>query len=232
MLPPDKAAQFAGIADQLERSIADNCQVCRLSHQQAAAVASAPRDPRRTRFLLRLVVCRVSHLFLGDKPMFPRTIIEALDNYLKKAFGLVIYEELNEDADRLLYQLNCDDDEEMWRRIQESREGRRFVDTIFIRILFRFENFTSGKKTFMTIIESVMQENARFTFKDDHFLSVFEAMFSNLWEGLENEDQRIRWDFSFGDGTSKRLSVILKQGLARWLKRRENKVLGSGRIVK
>jgi hypothetical protein len=232
MLPAEKAAQFTAIAAQLERSIQDNCQVCRISHQQAGAtVAQAPRDPRRSRFLLRLVVSKVSYLFASNKPVLPRTIIEALDTYLKKAFGAVIYDELNEDADRLLYQLNSDDDTEMWEIIRANREWRRFVDTIFIRILFRFENFPAGKKTFITIIDTVMQEHARFTFSDDHFLTVFEALFSELWEGLEKEDQRIRWDFNFGDGTSKRLQTILKQGLARWIKKRDTKVLGSGRVV-
>jgi hypothetical protein len=48
---------------------------------------------------------------------------------------------------------------------------------------------------------------------------------------LENEDQRLRWDFMFGDGTSKRLEGILKEGLVAYLKRKDRKVLASGRVV-
>lgn len=229
MLPPEKAAQFAVIAEELERSIQDNCQVCSVSHQ--AAGLEMPRDPRRSRFLLRLVVGRVSHLFAGDKAIMPRSLIEGLDRYLKKAFGSVIYEELNVEADQLLYRLNVDDDREIWQRIRENPHWQRFVDTIFIRILFRFENFTNGKKTFMSIVSMTMEDISRFTFKDDHFYLVFEALFVELWQGLEQEEQRIRWDFLFGDGTSKRIQAILSLGLVRWMKKKDRIVLGSGRVI-
>jgi len=229
MLPAEKAAVFDMIAAELERSIHDNCQICRITHQQATA--EPPRDLRRSRFLLRLVVSRVSHLFAGDKAILPRSLIEGMDRYMKKAFGSVIYAELDAEADELLYRVNCDDDREMWEKIRTNPQWCRFVDTIFIRILFRFENFANGKKTFMAILEVTMQEVSRFTFTDDHFALVFEAMFSELWTELENEEQRIRWDFMFGDGTSKRLEAILRLGLVRYLKRKDSKVLGSGRVV-
>ncbi len=228
MLPPEKAAQFALIADELERSIADNCETCQLSHPQPAEM---PRDPRRSRFLLRLVVSRISHLFAGDKATMPRSLIEGMDRYMKKAFGEVIYTELNAEADQLLYRLNIDDDKAMWDHIRANPQWRRFVDTIFIRILFRFENFPSGKKTFMSIMGMTTEELSRFNFTDDHFHMVFEGLFSELWIEMEDEEQRIRWDFLFGDGTSKRIQTILSQGLARWLKRKDSKVLGSGRVV-
>jgi len=231
MLPAEKAAQFAIIAQELERSILDNCQSCAVSHRQPDAPLVVPHDPRRSRFLLRLVVGKLSHLFSGDKAILPRSLIEGMDRYLIKAFGAVIYEELNTEADRILYQLNCDNDREMWERIRENKEWQRFVDTIFIRILFRFENFAPGRKTFISILEITMQEQSRFTFKDEHFVSIFESLFHELWEALEHEDQRIRWDFMFGDGTSNRLTAILKHGLARWIKRRSSKLLGSGRVV-
>lgn len=229
MLPSDKATQFALIADELERAIVDNCQTCSLS--QSEGRPQAIRDPRRSRFLLRLVVGRVSHLFSGDHPSLPRSLIEGLDRYLKKAFGEIIYEELNSEADGLLYSLNVNDDEEMWRRIQAEPAYRRFVHIVFIRILFRFENFSHGKKVFNGILSQTMQEFSHFDFQDKHFSKVFESLFSHLWVDLETEENRVRWDFQFGDGASKRIETVLRQGLEDWLKRRDKKVLGSGRVV-
>jgi len=229
MLAADKAAQFAVVADELDRSIEDNCQACRQSLQQSES--GAPRDPRRSRFLLRLVVSRVSHLFVGDKAVMPRSLIEGLDRYLNKAIGSIMYEELNAEANQLLYNLNVDDDRQMWDGIRKVPQWRRFVDTVFIRILFRFENFAKGKKTFMSILAMTMEEQSRFAFGDDQFYLVFEALFADLWNQMQHEETRIEWDFLFGDGTVKRLEVILRSGLVYWLKRKENVVLASGRLA-
>ncbi|OIR07914.1 hypothetical protein GALL_97770 [mine drainage metagenome] len=229
LLPPDKGAQLTALAEQLLLGIDDNCAACQFTREQM--LLPPPRDPRRNRFLLRLVVGKVSHLFSGPKASMPRALIEGLDCYLKKAFGPMIYEELNAEADQLLYRLNCDDDQEMWRRIRETPDWARFVDTIFLRILFRFESFPQGKKTFMTILDGILQERAHFNITDEHFFAIFEALFASLYDQLGSEEQWLRWDFHFGDGTSKRINAILEQGLARYIKRRNARILGSGRAL-
>jgi hypothetical protein len=215
MVSPEKAAQFAAIAAELDTSIRDNCHSCRASMQESQQ--AAPQDPRRSRFLLRLVVSRVSHLFVGEKASMPRSLIEGLDRYLNKALGEIVYEQLNGEANQLLYNLNIDDDKQMWEGIRRVPQWRRFVDTIFIRILFRFENFPKCKRTFMNILAMTMEEKSCFTFTEEHFTLVFEALFSDLWGQMKNEETRIQWEFLFGDGTVKRISQILRQGLSRHL---------------
>lgn len=210
MLPPEKATQFALIGEELKSKLDALAQT---------ATLPAQRDARRNRFLLRLVLSRVSHLFSGKQAIMPRSLIEGLDTYLIKAFGPIIYEELNNEADQILWNLHAGDDRELWESINKNPPVRRFVDTIFIRILFRFENFPAGKKTFTSIVDRTMQDKSNFSFHEDHFYAVFEAMFNELWTEAQNEGQRIRWDFLFGDGTSARIVEILKQGLSRWLKR-------------
>ncbi len=224
MLPPDKANQFALVGDELKATI--------LEKLDAVAQTANARDARRNRFLLRLVLSRVSHLFSGSKATMPRSLIEGLDSYLIKAFGPIIYEELNNEADQILWNLHAGDDRELWDSINKNPPVRRFVDTIFIRILFRFENFAAGKKTFTSIVDRTMQDKSNFNFNEDHFFAVFEAMFNELWTEAQNEGQRIRWDFLFGDGTSARIVEILKQGLNRWLKRQAGgSILATGRAA-
>ncbi len=226
MLPPEKATQFALVGEELKSTIIDKLDAV------AQAGGSVERDKRRNRFLLRLVLSKVSHLFSGKQAIMPRSLIEALDSYLIKAFGPIIYEELNNEADQILWNLQAGDDRELWESINKNPPVRRFVDTIFIRILFRFENFAAGKKTFTNIVDRTMQDKSNFSFGEDHFYAVFEAMFKDLWNEVQNEGQRIRWDFLFGDGTSSRLIEILKQGLARWLKRRAGgSILATRRAV-
>ena len=226
MLPPDKAAKLAIAGEQLKENILDKLDVLA---QPGGGESAASRNPRRNRFLLRLVLSRVSHLFSGNRAILPRSLIEGLDTYLIKAFGPIIYEELNNEADQILWNLHAGDDRELWDAINKNPPVRRLVDTIFIRILFRFENFTAGKKTFTSIVDRTMQDRSNFSFNEDHFYAVFESLFSELWTEAQNEGQRIRWDFLFGDGTSARLVEILKQGLQRWLKRRAGAAVLAGK---
>jgi hypothetical protein len=224
MLPPEKATQFAHIGEELRTSILDKLD--------SIAATSTVRDTRRNRFLLRLVLSRVSPLFSGKNAILPRSLIEGLDSYLIKAFGPIIYEELNNEADQILWNLAVGDDHQLWDAINKNPPVKRFVDTIFIRILFRFENFPAGKKTFISIVDRTMQDKSGVSFTEEHFFAVFEAMFSDLWVEAQNEGQRIRWDFLFGDGTSSKLLEILKQGLARWLRRKAGgNILATGRAA-
>ena len=225
MLPPDKAAKLALAGEQLKENILDKLDILA---QPSGGESAAVRNPRRNRFLLRLVLSRVSPLFSGPKATMPRSLIEGLDSYLIKAFGPIIYEELNNEADSILWNLAVGDDHQLWEAINKSPSIRRFVDTIFIRILFRFDNFADGKKKFISIVDRTMQDKSNVTFTDEQFFQVFEHMFSDLWSEAQNEGQRIRWDFLFGDGTSNRILEILKQGLARWLKRQAGGQLLAG----
>ncbi len=167
MLPPEKATQFRTIAKEIERLLDEHTRAFITSlppDLQAAALST--RDPRRSRFLLRLVAGRVSHLFASKNPKLPKSVIEELDQFLRKAFGQVVYDELNNEADEMFRGIPSGDDEEMWRQIKATPHWRRFADTILIRILFRFENFPNGKKTFMLIVGRVMQDMSKFQFAE------------------------------------------------------------------
>ncbi len=214
MLPADKAQQFRSIAKEIERLLDEHTRAFISSlppDLQAAALST--RDPRRSRFLLRLIVGRVSHLFAGKNPKLPKSVIEGLDQFFIKAFGPMVYEELNNEADDMFRGIPSGDDQEMWRLIKATPHWRRFAETILIRILFRFENFPNGKKTFMLIVGRVMQDMSKFTFADAHFNMIFSALFADLLHELKTDEQKLRVDFMFGDGTSAKLVAILVEGL-------------------
>ncbi len=214
MVPPGKAAEFQALGREVERMLEEHTRtfIASLPAEMQAA-AQSTRDPRRSRFLLRLVVGRLPHLFAAKGAPMPKTVIEGIDQFLKRAFSQAIYEELNGEADEMFRGIPSGDDEAMWRAIRSSPQWRRFADTVLIRILFRFENFGTGKKTFMHIVGTVMQEKSKFVLGEEHFNQIFNGLFGELWAELKSEDQQMRWDFMFGDGTSARLSRILVEGL-------------------
>ncbi len=211
-LDDEHAAEFRRVITVLEKSVEDNCRSCTLAFDPGVAEERSKRfrDPRRQRFLLRLVATRISHLFAGERAVFPRSVVEGMDNYLRKALGEVIYGEINEETASLLNKITAKDDDELMDKIRGNPEWKRFYDLILIRILLRFEQFPKAQKTFITIIDRTMQEKSNFTFTDTHFPWLFNALFGDIFQQLNDEEQRLRWDYMFGDGTSRKLELIYK----------------------
>jgi len=163
----------------------------------------------RSMFLLRLIAGRFSHLFADpDHPVFPRDVVKGFDNYLLKLLGEVLYEELNVEAQELLSNFNTDDDGEIWQLIGENDRHKRFAYNILIRILLKFEDFDWAKRNFMSILNNVTERGSGFLFEDQHFQLLFTALFSDLFKSLWDDEQSLKLDFMFGDGTADRLNEI------------------------
>jgi hypothetical protein len=245
-VPAERHERFEALSTRLFASIDENCAACKRACADAAAGACAEPcggtpeadkgDFRRKRFLLRVVVGKASHLFDGrrSKPPLPRATIEGVDRYMRKAFGDIVYDELDAEAASVLRDIDTTTDSAMWAAIRRDPLRRRFVDTVLLRLLFRFERWDVAKKTFCIIVDSTIRDviQSRYDFDEAKFDAVFEALFAELWLELEKDEQRVRWDFMFGDGASKRIEAILSQGLAGWLERRRTRVLASGRILR
>ncbi len=225
LLPPEQGETFVRLAGELNAAVSDNCGTCHAASMafcEGAAEASrvgvvtpaSLRDPRRQRFLLRLVSARISRLFVGDQAIFPRTLVEGVDRYLRKALGDIVYTELNREAGDLLAKIGTDDDKLIWERIYANADWRRFADTILIRILLRFDKFPAGKRIFMSVVGKAMTEGNNFQMKDGHFHMLFKALFGEIANSTTDEAKRILWDYQFGEDTSKRLSEIFKRAKA------------------
>lgn len=223
-LPPEHSDTFVRLANELSLAVSDNCSACQaatMAYYEGAAetsrigvVTTVMRDPRRQRFLLRLIAARISRLFVGDHAVLPRTVVEGIDRYLKKALGDIVYTDLNREAGDLLTKIGTDDDRVIWERIYENADWRRFADTILIRILLRFDNFTAAKRVFMSVVGMAMANGSKFQMKDGHFHMLFKALFGEIAKSTTDEAKRILWDYQFGEDTSKRLSEIFKRAKA------------------
>ncbi|TCS63054.1 hypothetical protein [Varunaivibrio sulfuroxidans] len=173
---------------------------------RAAYEAKAGQKPKETgnrhKFLLRLIAGRFSHLFAAPKAaIFPRNIVAGFDDYLQKLLGDMLYDELNQEAQLVLSNHATDDDQEIWKKIGETERDRRFAYNILIRILLRFSDFTWARKNFISIVNNVTERQSGFIFDEDHFCLMFNALFSDIFQIIWNDQQSLKLDFMFGNGT-------------------------------
>lgn len=172
--------------------------------------AGQPQESgNRSKFLLRLIAGRFSHLFADPKnPVFPREVVMGFDNYLVKLLGEMLYSELNVEAQELLSYFHTDDDGEIWKEIGKNDRHKRFAYNILIRILLKFEDFEWAKRNFISILNNVTERKSGFLFEDQHFQLLFTALFSDLFKALWDDEETLKLDFMFGEGTADRIDTI------------------------
>lgn len=188
----------------------DNEALIRAATGAPVQAQAKPRESgNRSKFLLRLIAGRFSHLFADpNNPVFPREVVMGFDNYLAKLLGEGLYGELNVEAQELLSNFHTDDDGEIWKDIGKNDRHKRFAYNILIRILLKFEDFEWAKRNFISILNNVTERKSGFLFEDQHFQLLFTALFSDLFKALWDDEESLKLDFMFGEGTADRIDNI------------------------
>ncbi len=164
----------------------------------------------RSKFLLRLMAGKFSHLFANKegKSILPREAVMGFDDYLFKLLGEGLYEELNVEAQDLLSWFDTDDDVLIWNEISGNDRHKRFAYNILIRILLKFENFAWARKNFISIVNNITESKSGVYFEDQHFQLVFNALFSDIFKAMWDDDESVKLDFMFGGGTVGKIDQI------------------------
>ncbi len=198
------------VAEHVRKEVPLYAKPERVAKPDSAPAGQGPEETgNRSKFLLRLIAGRFSHLFADpENPVFPREVVMGFDNYLDKLLGEVLYSELNVEAQELLSQFQTDDDGEIWKMIGENDRHKRFAYNILIRILMKFEDFDWARRNFISILNNVTERKSGFLFEDKHFQLLFTALFSDLFRALWDDEESLKLDFMFGDGTADRLDGI------------------------
>ena len=198
---------------------ADLDEIRRALHAEAQKRATREgARSRRSKFILRLLVARVSHLF-GDRggwrQRLRRDFLHGFDRYLVQLLGRSLYDQMNAEAGDILSVLDVDDDAEIWRKIYLDENHKVFGFSILIKFLEKFDHFDRGRRNFTSIVNSSIMKEAdkgkyldRYVLDEGQFMMVFGTMFSDLFSILGDADGAEELDSTFGAGTWEKMERI------------------------
>ncbi|PWC47196.1 hypothetical protein [Azospirillum sp. TSA6c] len=170
---------------------------------------------RRRDFVTRLMVSALrTRLPDSMDPItgasFPQVILPGLQSTLTALFYEKEWEAMNASVIALFNRLGTDRDAEVWQRLAHEETLAVLADTPFIRVMLRFRQFHQQRQTFMRRMTDQLRER-HFVFAEEHFQTLFDALFGRLRDGLRTELGRARTDIQYGEGTAEALLRIFDQ---------------------
>ncbi|CAO3415672.1 hypothetical protein [Azospirillum endophyticum] len=193
-------------------SCPSSCGGCRAPREEQPDMRS---DGRRRDFVTRLMVSAL-RAALPDSmdpitgASFPQVIVPGLQSTLTALFYEKEWEAMNAGAVALFNRLGTDRDAEVWQRLAHEETLAVLADTPFIRVMLRFRQFHQQRQTFMRRMTDQLRDR-HFVFAEEHFQTLFDALFGRLRDGLRTELDRARTDIQYGEGTAEALLRIFDQ---------------------
>lgn len=139
--------------------------------------------------------------------LFPRVILPGLQANLAALFYDKEWEAMNADARSIFQLTRADREEEVWPRVARHPTLPVLTHALFVRVMLRFKQFHFQRQSFMRRMTGAVDART-FTFADEHFELIFEALFGHLREEIRTELGRARMDVRYGDETSGHLLRI------------------------
>jgi hypothetical protein len=175
-------------------------------------IPAGAEEGRRRDFVTRLLFSSVSqHIPETTDPVtgsiFPRIILPGLQANLTALFYEKEWEAMNADARSILQTVHAEREEEVWPRVTRHATLPVLTHALFVRIMLRFKQFHLQRQSFIRMMTNVVAPRT-FTFADEHFDQIFEALFGHLREEIRTELGRARMDVRYGDETAGHLMRI------------------------
>lgn len=170
---------------------------------------------RRRDFVTRLVFSHVVDSvpecidpMTGDR--FPRNMASGVKATLMSLFYDMEWAAMNSDAITIFRKLGTTRDEDIRHRIDDDETLPIVAGSVFVRVALRFRQFAFQRQAFIRRMSDQMR-GRRFSFTDEHFVLLFEALIGRLRADLGSELGRARFDMRYGEATSNALLHILDE---------------------
>ena len=213
-----KNLEAAGHSVQMTRdkldSICGHCQTQMLgggdAGEEPVAGAGAGNEKRRMH-LLRLVSCKLSHLFDSAHNPNPMDRVYALgiDLYFRRILSEDVYSRVNSEAKQILAAAGGDD-VRMFNLINSNIFFGSFVQNVLVRIVTSFKKYGEAKALFIQDVNDALPGNYPELTQEQYRVLMSALLFDVFIKGKSEMDGKIL-DYRFGPKTSEILNHVSDQ---------------------
>ncbi len=158
----DKETATAALAGTVARlgEICIDCLNAATAEKPAAAAKTG--DDNRKYFLLRMVSCKLSHLFdtTNNPTPLDRACSHGIEAYMHRIFSDGVYQQLNARARDILKHTG-DGDTRILNAILDHPDYRIFLENVLVRLAGSFIKYNGAKDSFISELNMAMPDNSR-----------------------------------------------------------------------
>ena len=138
-------------------------------------------DNKRKYFLLRMVSCKLSHLFdtVNNPSPLDRACSHGIDAYMHRIFSPGVYEQINTRAEEILEHTGTGDTN-ILNAIMDHPDYKAFLENVLIRFAVSFIKYEGARDLFMSDLNMALPNNAAPLSHGD-FKAIIRALLSDIF---------------------------------------------------
>lgn len=138
-------------------------------------------DNKRKYFLLRMISCKLSHLFDATNNHSPldRACSHGIDTYMHRIFSKGVYDQINTRAEEILSHTGTGDTN-ILNAIMDNPDYKAFLENVLVRFAISFIKYKGARDLFISDLNMAMPNNAEpLTLMD--FKAIIRALLSDIF---------------------------------------------------
>ena len=196
------------VSNKLE-GVCRDCQTQMLGGEDIEDVASGGvGNEKRRMHLLRLVSCKLSHLFDSDHNPNPMDRVYALgiDLYFRRILSEDVYNRVNAEAKQILSAAGGDD-VRMFNLINSNIFFGAFVQNVLVRIVTSFKKYDEAKAFFIKDVNDALPGDYPDLTQEQYRVIMSALLFDVFIKGKSELDGKLL-DYRFGPKTAEILNHV------------------------
>ena len=171
------------------------------------APASKPGEQRKF-FLLRMVSCKLSHLFdtVNNSRPLDRQCSHGIDAYMRRIFKAGVYDDVNERAGQILGKLGRGD-ASILSAIYDNPGDAAFLENVLVRICLSMAKYPNAKDALISELNQAQTPDAP-TLGHDEFRAIIGSLLSDVFLLGRTSSGGDRLDYRYGRNAAAAISQV------------------------
>ena len=169
---------------------------------RAADAPQAGKKDHRKYFLLRMLSCKLSHLFDTKNNPTPlsRASSHGIDTYIRRLFSKAVYAQVNSRAEEIIKQCGTGDTK-ILNAILDNLDYRAFLENSLVRVAVSFIKYNDARDMFISDLNMAMPNNAE-PLTHENFKAIIGALLSDIFLLGKTMGGNDLLDYRYGANTS------------------------------